>query len=85
MNPGWIVGAVPGRPTGWKASDEAFSEYLTELQASRTRVRNLRRWERVTLPPWAVAARGYMARTEQYRQLLREQAATETTTTERTA
>ena len=32
---------TPGRPAGWKASDEAFSDWLAGLQGSRTRVLRL--------------------------------------------
>lgn len=71
----------PGRPAGWKASDEAFAAWLAALQASRTRVLRLAR-EHPEYRTWSLD-RGYRAYSIHHlRQLVGLPAIT---TTERTA
>lgn len=59
----------PGRPLDWGLSDEWFTEFITELEASKVRRRKLRR-ERVVIPARDQLARDYQDKTEQLRRVI---------------
>jgi hypothetical protein len=63
------VSPSPGRPLDWGLSDEWFTEFITDLEASTVRRKRLWR-ERVVIPARDQLARDFEQKTEQLRRVI---------------
>ena len=64
------MASTTGQPTDWGLSDEWFSEFVAELEASPVRRRRLRREQILALPVKESLAVAFQEKTEQLRRYL---------------